>query len=33
VLKDDYQFGVEACNRSGLCSVAAYPRPVVIPGK
>jgi hypothetical protein len=30
VLKDDYQFGVEACNKNGLCSVAAYPRPVVI---
>ena len=30
VLKDDYQMGVEACNVKGLCSVAAYPRPVVI---
>ena len=30
VLKDDYQMGVEACNRNGLCSVAAYPKPVVI---
>ncbi|HXF79036.1 MAG TPA: M28 family metallopeptidase [Usitatibacter sp.] len=30
VLKDDYQFGVEACDREGHCSVAAYPRPVVI---
>ena len=33
VLKDDYQMGVEACNRNGLCSVAAYPRPVVIRNK
>ena len=30
VLKDDYQFGVEACGKDNLCSVAAYPRPVVI---
>ena len=30
VLKDDYQMGVEACNKGGLCSVAAYPKPVVI---
>jgi hypothetical protein len=30
VLKDDYQMGVEACDKDGHCSVAAYPRPVVI---
>jgi len=30
VLKDDYQFGVEACGKDNLCSVAAYPRHVVI---
>jgi len=32
VLKDDYQFGVEAYDRDGHVSVAAYPRPVVIRG-
>jgi len=31
VPKDDYQFGVQACDRDGHCSVAAYPRPVFVP--
>jgi hypothetical protein len=30
VLKDDYQFGVQAYDRDGNVSVAAYPRPLVI---
>jgi len=30
VLKDDYQFGVQAYDRDGNVSVAAYPKPVVI---
>jgi hypothetical protein len=30
VLKDDYQFGVEAYDRDGNVSVAAYPKPFVI---
>ncbi len=30
VLKDDYQFGVQAYDREGNVSVAAYPKPVVI---
>jgi hypothetical protein len=30
VLKDDYQFGVQAYDRDGNLSVAAYPKPVVI---
>ena len=30
VLKDDYQFGVEAYDRDGNVSVAAYPKPLVI---
>ena len=30
VLKDDYQFGVQAYDRDGNVSVAAYPKPLVI---